>query len=246
MGCGTNIAVLIPMWATEGGKLFENLRGPLRAKIRSEIANEKTAWNADPDAILPVGFLKPENRKYVGQTLGQIARSRNQEWPDAVIDLMLSENQSFFTMYLLMSEENVRAQLKLPWLTISTDAGGCDPAIEQNPVHPRAYGTYTRVLGKYVREEKLLTLEDAVRKMTSAVAARLSLRDRGLLSAGNFADVVVFNPTTVTDHATFTDTHRLSTGIRDVWVNGARVLKNSVHTGAMPGRIVDGPGRTRS
>jgi N-acyl-D-aspartate/D-glutamate deacylase len=240
-GCGTNITVLVPNWAAEGGKLYENVRTQ-RARIRAEMA-VPNAWNADPDCILPSGLLRPENQKYVGQTLGQIARSRGQEWPDTVIDLLLSEQQGIFTMYLLMSEENVRTQLKLPWLCVSTDAGACDPELKRNPVHPRAYGTYTRVLGKYARDEKLLTLEDAVRKMTFAVAARLSLRERGLLSVGNFADVVVFDPATVADRATFTDTHRLSVGVRDVWVNGKRVLKGGTHTGAMAGRIVDGPGR---
>jgi dihydroorotase/N-acyl-D-amino-acid deacylase len=143
----------------------------------------------------------------------------------------------------MMSEENVKRQMQAPWNKISTDAGGLDPETQNNPTHPRAYGTYPRVLGKYVREEGVITLEDAIRKMSSAVADRLHLRDRGLLRAGLQADVVIFDPETVGDRSTFTDPHHLSVGIRDVWVNGGRVLKDGAHTGAMPGRIVDGPGR---
>lgn len=135
-------------------------------------------------------------------------------------------------------------QLKQPWIKISTDAGGFDPewAKPLGPYHPRAYGTYTRVLGKYVREEKVLTLEDAIRKMTSSVADRLCLYERGQLRKGFLADLIIFDPDTVSDVATFEDPHQLSVGVSDVWVNGSRVLKESVHTGAKPGRIVNGPG----
>jgi N-acyl-D-amino-acid deacylase len=143
----------------------------------------------------------------------------------------------------MMSEENVRAQLQKPWVKISTDAGGIDPEGQTNPTHPRAYGTYTRVLGKYTRDDGVLTLEDAVRKMTSAVADRLALRDRGMLRTGMYADVVIFNPDTVRDNATFENPHQLSTGIRDVWVNGTRVLRDGEHTNATPGMAVYGPGR---
>jgi N-acyl-D-aspartate/D-glutamate deacylase len=136
-------------------------------------------------------------------------------------------------------------QLGLPWIKIATDAGGHDPAwaAPLGPVHPRAYGTYPRVLGRYVRDERVLALEDAVRKMTSAVADRLGLRERGLLRAGCYADVVVFDPATIADQATFEAPHQLATGVRDVWVNGVRVLRGGAHTGATPGRVVTGPGR---
>ncbi|HYI14293.1 MAG TPA: amidohydrolase family protein, partial [Thermomicrobiales bacterium] len=195
------------------------------------------------DGVMPVGFLQPENRQYIGKNLTEIAEMRGQHWSDAVMDLLLSEQQRISTMYFQMSEENVKRQMQAPWNKISTDAGGLDPTTQNNPTHPRAYGTYTRVLGKYVREEGVLQLEDAIRKMSSAVADRLSLRDRGQLRAGMQADVVIFDPETVIDHSTFTEPHQLSTGIRDVWVNGGRVLEGGEHTGAMPGRIVDGPGR---
>jgi len=145
----------------------------------------------------------------------------------------------------MMSEENQVLQLQQPWIKVSTDAGGVDPeyAVGWGLTHPRSYGTYTRVLGHFVRELKAITLEDAVRKMSGAVAARLGLWDRGLLRAGMAADVVVFDPETVADVATYTDPHQLSVGIRDVWVNGGRVLRDGVHTGELPGRRVDGPGR---
>jgi len=145
-------------------------------------------------------------------------------------------------IYFMMDESNLALQLKQPWIKISTDAGGIDPAHATGLVHPRAYGTYTRVLGKYVREEKVIPLEDAIRKMSSAVADRLFLRDRGVLRDGHYADVIIFDPETVGDRATFTDPHQLSVGVRDVWVNGTRVLANSEHTNAKPGRFVRGPG----
>jgi dihydroorotase/N-acyl-D-amino-acid deacylase len=193
--------------------------------------------------VLPVGLNKPENKQYIGKRLSEIAAMRKQDWIDATIDLILSEGQRIDTIYFTMSEENLKKQMRLPWMKISTDAGGHDPATATTPTHPRGYGTYPRVLGKYVREEKLLTLEDAVRKMTGAVAARLSLPDRGVLRPGACADIVIFNPETIIDNATFTSPHALSTGIRDVWVNGGRVIANNAVTGNLPGVIVDGPGR---
>src|SRR5215216_4692901 len=138
-----------------------------------------------------------------------------------------------------MTEQNLAPQMRQPWIKFSTDAGGMDPT---NPgtvlVHPRAYGTYPRVLGKYVREEGVIPLEDAIRKMTSSVADRLGLRERGLLRAGCYADVVIFDPATIADRATFEAPHQLATGVRDVWVNGQRVLLSGQHTGATPGRFV--------
>lgn len=246
---GTGLSVLIPNWASADERLFENLADErTRAAIRAEMLDPPLespgmARSANRDGIVPVGFTRPENQQFIGKPLSEIAAMRGQEWPDTVIDLLLSERQRISTIYFMMSEENLRLQLQQPWVTISTDAGGIDPATQTAPVHPRAYGTYTRVLGKYVRDEGVLTLEDAVRKMTSAVAARLRLFDRGVLRAGAYADVVVFDPETVADRSTFTDPHQLSVGVRDVWVNGGRVLRNGQHTGALPGRIVDGPGR---
>lgn len=246
---GTGLNVLIPNWAAEGGRLFDNLADEaVWQRIREEMLNPPIeapamARSRNREGVVPVGMLKEENQQYIGKHLTAISEERGEAWPDTVRYLLLSELQRISTIYFMMSEENVRLQLQQPWNKVSTDAGGIDPAGATNPVHPRAYGTYTRVLGKYVREEGVLTWEDAIRKMTSAVADRLSLRERGSLRAGCYADVVIFDPETVSDRATFENPHRLSVGIRDVWVNGTRVLAGGAHTNAMAGRIVDGPGR---
>ena len=189
-----------------------------------------------------VGQPQPgdENLQYAGKRLSEIASMRGQPWLDAVIELLLSERQRIFTIYFGMDEANVALGLQQPWVKISTDAGGVDPAWARDlgPTHPREYGTYPRVLAKYVRQEKLLTLEEAIRKMSGAIAARLGLRHRGLLLPGCYADMILFDAETISDQATFEDAHQLSTGIRDVWVNGARVVRNGQHTGATPGRVV--------
>nr|MBA2453271.1 amidohydrolase family protein [Chloroflexia bacterium] len=230
-------------------KLFDNLADDATWQaIRTEMLNPPPNSTAmaraqNREGVVPVGMMKDENRQYNGKNLDEIASMRGEEWPDTVRYMLTSEQQRISTIYFMMSEDNLKMQLKQPWIKISTDAGGIDPATQTNATHPRAYGTFTRVLGKYVREESVLTLEDAIRKMSSSVADRLSIRDRGQLRDGMFADVVVFDPETVGDRSTFTDPHHLSVGIRDVWVNGGRVIHDGEHTGAMPGRIVDGPGR---
>ncbi|HEY8741571.1 MAG TPA: amidohydrolase family protein [Chloroflexota bacterium] len=243
---GTGLSAVLPTWTAAEGKLFENLADSgIRRRIRESMLDpdggaEMLSSGRDASGIMPIGFERPEHQQYVGKRLSEIAAARGQDWIETVLDLLLAERQRIATIYFSMSEDNLPMQLRQPWIKISTDAGGVDPAwaAEHGPVHPRGYGTYPRVLGKYVREQGVLTLEDAVRKMTSAVADRLRLRDRGLLRAGSHADVVVFDPATIGDRATFAEPHQLSTGIRDVWVNGARVLADGTHTGAMPGRRV--------
>ncbi len=250
IGSGTGIASCLPPWAEEDDRLFENLRDPeTRARIHAEALQPTSDWEnlgraAGPENVILAGLLLPEHRGYAGRNLAEVAVERGQDWIECAMDLLQAEGQNLFCFYFLMSEENVRVQLQLPWLTISTDAGGVDPASlgDKGLQHPRAFGTYTRILGRYVREERLLTLEEAVRKMSSAVASRLGLMERGLLRPGMAADIVLFDPTTVTDHATFADPHQFSTGIRDVWVNGVHVLKDSQHTGATPGQLVVGAG----
>ncbi|MGN6675954.1 MAG: amidohydrolase family protein, partial [Thermomicrobiales bacterium] len=206
---------------------------------------EGTLLARNPADIMPIGFKLPAHQEYVGQRLAAIAAARKQDWIETILDLLVAEQQSIATIYFQMHEGNVARQLQQPWVKVSTDAGGFDPAWARanGPVHPRSYGTYPRVLGKYVRDEGVLPLEDAIRKMTSAVADRLGLRDRGRLAVGAYADVVIFDPATITDHATFDEPHQLSTGIRDVWVNGARAVAAGAHTGALPGMVVSGPGR---
>lgn len=243
---GTGLDSVLPPWIAEGGTFFETLADPsVQARIRAEVLAPSGQWEAlahgiGPEGVMPVGFERTENLAYAGKRLSEIAAMRGQHWLDAVIDLLLSERHRIFTIYFGMDEANVALGLQQPWVKISTDAGGVDPAWarEMGPTHPRAYGTYPRVLAKYVREERLLTLEDAVRKMSGAVAARLGLRDRGLLRPGYYADIVLFDPQTITDRATFADAHQLSTGIHDVWVNGTRVIKDGQHNGATPGKIV--------
>ena len=172
-----------------------------------------------------------------------IMRDMNLDAPNTVIELVLAENDHLGKINFSMTEENVAMQLKRPWVVIGSDAGGLDPDSATGLTHPRAYGTFARILGKYVRTDSTLTLEDAVRKMTSATAARLELRDRGLLREGMFADVVVFDPATIVDLATFDKPHQLSRGVAHVFVNGVAVVSDGRHTGATPGRVVYGPGR---
>lgn len=243
---GTGLTSVLPPWAMAGGKLYDNLRDPAaRARIRAAVTEPDGRWEAmvsqnGEDGVMPIGFKRPENQQYVGVKLSEICRMRGQDWFDTVCDLVLSERQSISTIYFSMLEDNLRLQLQQPWIKISTDAGGYDPAWGKpfGPVHPRGYGTYPRVLGRYVREQGVLPLEDAVRKMTSAVADRLGLRRRGLLRQGMLADVVVFDPHTIIDHATFDEPHQLSEGVSHVWVNGVQVVRNGSHTGATPGRVV--------
>ncbi|MCY4079377.1 MAG: D-aminoacylase [Caldilineaceae bacterium] len=243
---GTGLSSLLPTWTAADGNFFENLEdAAVRARIRKEMLDDP-ASNGQPSTrggaagVLPVGFHKEENRPYIGKNLAQIAAEMGQDWLDCTIDLLRSEGQRIGTIFLSISEDNLRTQLPLPWIKFSTDAAGVDPAwaAELGPTHPRAYGTYPRVLGNYVRELRLLTLEDAVHKMTGAVADRLGLRLRGHLCTGYYADVLLFDPHTISDRATFADSHQLSVGVQDVWVNGQRVLRKGEHTGAVPGRFV--------
>jgi N-acyl-D-aspartate/D-glutamate deacylase len=245
---GTGLTAILPTWTAADGKFFETIADPkARARIRAALEgtspeDDGMGWETrgGPHGIMPIGFEKPENKQYVGKRLDEIADMRGQDWIDAALDLLISEGQRISTIYFSMDENNLRVQVQQPWIKFSTDAGGFDPAWAkaQGPYHPRAYGTYPRVLRKYVREEQLITLEDAIRKMTSSVADRLSLRERGQIRAGFYADVILFDPETIGDRATFEDPHQLSVGVRDVWVNGARVLKEGEHTGSTPGRFV--------
>jgi N-acyl-D-aspartate/D-glutamate deacylase len=243
---GTGLSSVLPPWLAEGGLFFERLRDPaIRAQVREEVMHPSGDWEAmatwgGPEGIMPVNLAKPEHKRWNGRRLTEIAAEVGKDWLETAMDLLVAEEQLIFTVYFSMSEDNLRLQLQQPWIKISTDAGGLDPAWASGdgPTHPRAYGTYPRVLAKYVRDEQVITLEECVRKMSSAVADRLNIRERGMLRAGYFADVIIFDPATVSDHATYEDSHRLSTGIRDVWVNGTRVVADGTHTGATPGQIV--------
>lgn len=162
------------------------------------------------------------------------------------MDLVVKDHTRVGTVYFMMSEENVRTKLRQPWVAVGSDAGAPAPEgvfLESNP-HPRAYGTFARILGRYVREEEVVPLEEAIRRMTSLPSENLALRRRGRLEPGYLADVVVFAPETVSDHATFEEPHQLATGVLHVFVNGVQVLRDGEHTGATPGRVVRGPGWT--
>ncbi|HUH12338.1 MAG TPA: D-aminoacylase [Longimicrobiales bacterium] len=246
---GTGLTACLPPWASAEGKLYDNLAdAEMRARIRAEVLSDAPKeWEdlcglSTPDGVLLLGLQKPENRRWRGVRLSEVADAMGKHWFDAAVDLLVSERQRIGTIYFFMDEDNVRLKLRQPWMKFGTDAGGYDPTTAEGLAHPRAYGTYPRILGRYVREEGVLELEDAIRKMSSAVATRLSIPDRGVLKEGFYADLVVFDPATITDHATFEDPHRLSTGVRDVLVNGVPVVRGGVHTGERPGRAVRGPG----
>jgi dihydroorotase/N-acyl-D-amino-acid deacylase len=245
---GTGLTACLPPWASADGKLYENLESSeMRSRMREEILRPTTEWEnlcelATPENVLILGLNEPENDPFVGQRLSAIAEELGKDWIETAMDLILSERQRVGTIYYLMDEANVRLQLQQPWMKFGTDAGGVDPDNARGLTHPRAYGTYPRILGKYVRDEGVLSLEDAVRKMSSAVATRLSMHDRGVLREGLYADIVVFDPATVIDRATFEEPHQLSVGMRYVLVNGVTVVRHGEHTGAKPGRVVWGPG----
>jgi dihydroorotase/N-acyl-D-amino-acid deacylase len=198
-----------------------------------------------PTAYLIADFRKPEHTKYEGKLLSDIATDMAKPWPETVIELITSEGRDLSKINFTMSDDNVRMQIRYPWVIIGTDAGGVDPDSTKFVVHPRAYGTYPRILGRFVREQKLFPLEEAVRKMSGAVAARLGVRDRGLLREGMFADVVVFDDATIIDLATPDKPHQISRGVEHVFVNGVQVLKDGRHTGATPGRVLRGAGAGR-
>lgn len=247
---GTGLTACFPPWASADGKLLDNLADPgMRQRIRDEIESQATDWEnlctlATPEGVLLLGLSMAENLKYRGWYLDDIAEDQGKHWIETAFDLVLAESGRIGTIYFMMSEENVALQIAQPWIKFGTDAGGADPVAARGLTHPRAYGTFTRLLGKYVREERATTLEEAVRKMSSAVATRLHIKNRGLLKQGFFADIVIFDPETIGDNATYEEPHVVSTGVRHVLVNGVPVVTNGQHTGALPGRPVHGPGWT--
>lgn len=247
---GTGLSACMPPWASADGELYDNLRDPhMRARIRAEVVSEgEKEWEdlctlSTPEGVLLLGLREPENEQWIGMRLAEVAEARGDEhWVDAAMDLLVSEEQRIGTIFFMMSEENVALKMQQPWIKFGTDASGMDPDSVRGLTHPRAYGTFPRILGKYVREDSVLPLEEAVRKMTSAVATRLSIQDRGLLREGMYADVVIFDPATVRDRATYEEPHQLSVGVHHVIINGVPAVRGGRHTNAKPGRIVRGPG----
>ena len=252
---GTGLSALLPPWASDGGRLQENLNDPeTRRRIHDEVLRDDVEWEnlgllSTPEGVLitQVEETGPDGEpngagRYVGMRLSEVAEDMGVDWVDAAIELTLMTGGSAGMVVFMMSEENVALQMRQPWIKFGTDAGGFDPDSVSGMTHPRAYGTYPRILGRYVRELGVLPMEDAVRKMSSAVATRLSIHDRGVLKPGMYADVVVFDPETVDDRATYEAPHQLSVGVEQVFVNGVHVVRDGGHTGAKPGRIVRGPG----
>ena len=248
---GNSFASCIPPKYAAGGRLMENLKNPsLRATMVAEMHARDAGYEnlceiATPENVMVIGFRKEANRRFEGKRLSEIASTLGKDWAEVIIDLNVDEELQLGELLFLMSEENIQLQLRQPWIKFGTDAGSQDPATARGMTHPRAYGNFPRLFARYVREQQVIPLEDAVRKASAAVATRLSITDRGVLKQGLKADVIVFDPSTITDNATFENPHRLSTGIRDVFVNGVAVLRNGQHTGAKPGVVVRGPGHRR-
>jgi dihydroorotase/N-acyl-D-amino-acid deacylase len=245
---GNNLSSCIPPWAHADGKLLDRLRdAPTRAKIKAEMMDENANFEslclgATPQGVEVVGFAVDSLKKYEGKRLPEIAGAWNKDWADALMDLTLAERNRLGQIIFIASDSNIAVQVKLPYMKFGTDAAGYDPDSTKVSVHPRSYGTYPKILGRFVREYKWLTLEDAIRKMTGATAARLSIRDRGELKEGWYADIMIFDPNTIIDKATYEQPHQLSVGVRYVFVNGVPVVSEGKPTGAKPGRIVRGPG----
>jgi N-acyl-D-amino-acid deacylase len=247
------LTACIPPWAMEGGEVAmrRRLRDPeLRKRILDDIRNQ-TDWpnfyrNAgSPDNILLISFKQEALKPLQGKTLAQIAKQRGKDALETLLDLLGEDQSGIGTAYFITAEENIRKLMPLPWVSFGSDEAAQAPegVFLKSLPHPRAYGNFARVLGKYVREEKLLPLEAAIRKLTSLPATNLGLDRRGLLREGYFADVVVFDPKTISDRATYAKPHQYAVGMKHVFVNGTQVLKDGEHTGALPGRALQGPGK---
>ncbi len=244
----------LPLWVREGGldKMLARLKDPAtRERIKSDMADAKaTTWENQwqgsngGDGVMLSSVLNPELRKYEGQTLTQIGRSMGKDPRDAVMDLVIADRGESSVIISIMSEEDVRTALKHPLVGVGTDSGAQaeDGKLSESKSHPRAWGSFPRILGKFVRDERLLTLEEAIRKMTSKAATRVHLADRGVLRPGLMADVTVFDPATIRDVSTFEDPKHYSVGVRHVFVNGRRVVADGAITAERPGRPLKGPG----
>ncbi len=248
----TGLNATMPPWVQEGGydRWVARLKDPAtRARVMREMTTPTTEWEnffvgAGPDGILLSGFKTDVLKPLTGKTLAEVAKTRGTSPQETAIDLVIEDGSRVEAVYFLMSEDNLRKKLRLPWVSFASDSGSMAPEgvfLRSNP-HPRAYGNFARWLGRYVRDEKLVPLEDAIRRMTSMPAEHLAIKERGRLAEGYFADVVVFDPARIQDHATFEKPHQYATGVVHVFVNGTQVLRDGEHTGATPGRVVRGPG----
>ncbi len=250
----TGLDAAMPPWVQEGGHdaWVERLKQPaLRRRVAREMSTPTDEWEnlylaAGPEKTLLVGFKNDELKPLTGKTLAEVAAMRGTSPEETAMDLVIEDDSRVGTVYFLMSEDNVRKQIGIPWVSFGSDAGSLAPEgvfLKSNP-HPRAYGNFARLLGKYVRDEQVIPLAEAIRRLTSQPAGNLRLMRRGSLALGYFADIVVFDPEQIQDHATFDEPHQYATGVVHVFVNGTHVLRDGEHTGATPGRVVRGPGWT--
>jgi N-acyl-D-amino-acid deacylase len=251
---GTGLDACLPPWTEDGGfpALLERLHDPAtREKIAAQVRVDSDEWEnlylsaGSPKKILLVGFKSEKLKPLTGKSLAEVAETRGKDPIETIMDLIAEDESRIGTIYFEMSEDNVRKEIAKPWISFGSDEASQAPEgvfLKSNP-HPRAYGNFARVLGKYVREEKVVTLPEAVRRLSGLPAANLGLDHRGLLKEGMFADVVVFDPETIADRATFAQPHQYAVGMKHVFVNGKQVLKNGEHTGAKPGRALWGPGK---
>jgi N-acyl-D-amino-acid deacylase len=251
----TGLDAAMPPWVQEGGldAWVKRLRDPaIRARVIAEMRTPTDAWEnlwlmaGSPDRVRFIGFKTDRLKPLTGKTLAQVMKQRGTSAENTMIDLVIEDHSRIDTAYFLMSEDNVKLGIKQPWVAFGSDAESSAPegVFLKSSTHPRAYGNFARLLGRYARDEKVITLPDAIHRLTGLPAANWTLKDRGCLEAGCYADLVIFDAAKIEDHATFEKPQQYATGVRDVFVNGVQVLKNGHHTGAKPGRVVHGPGWT--
>jgi N-acyl-D-amino-acid deacylase len=253
---GTGLDASMPPWVFDGGReaAYQRLQDPVtRKKIADAVRTPTNDWEnlylaaGSPDRILLASFRTEKLKIYTGKTLAEVARLRGKDPVETVMDLVLEDRSRIGTIYFLMSEANIKKQIRLPWVSFGSDAASIAPegVFLKSSAHPRAYGNFARLLGKYVREENVISLAEAVRRLSGLPATNLGLDHRGFLKPGMFADLVVFDPNRIADRATFDNPHQLAVGVQDVFINGIQVLKNGEHTGAKPGRALWGPGKIK-
>ncbi|MCH8020317.1 D-aminoacylase [candidate division KSB1 bacterium] len=248
----TGLDAAMPPWVQEGGhKAWVNrLKDEgIRKKVKQQMLTSSNDWEnlflaAGPEKMLLVGFKSEALKPLTGKTLTEVAEMRGTSPAETAMNLVIEDDSRVGTIYFLMSEQNIKKKIAIPWMAFDSDAASLEPEgvfLKRNP-HPRAYGSFARLLGKYARDEKIIPLEEAIRRLTSFSAENLGLKRRGSLKPGHLADIVIFDPESIQDHATFEKPHQYSTGVHHVFVNGTQVLKDGEHTGAKPGRVVRGPG----
>lgn len=251
---GTGLDASMPPWVFDGGReaAYKRLQDPaIRKKIAAAIRTPADEWenlyllSGSPDRILLASFRTEKLKPLIGKTLAEVAKMRGKDPVETIMDLVLEDRSRIGTIYFLMSEENIKKQIRQPWVSFGSDAASIAPEgiFIKSSAHPRAYGNFARLLGKYVREEKVISLGEAIRRLSALPATNLGLDHRGFINPGMFADVVIFDPNTIADRATFENPHQFSVGVRDVFVNGVQVLKDGEHTNAKPGRALWGPGK---